>query len=159
MNCFVLIYIYLSYNSILESGMLHNDLILHVLWSDHHHKSDNNVKLLVHSLVGLFVILWTVACQAFLTMRFSRQKYWSVFSFPPPGDLPDPGFKPMSPASPALAGKFFPGLPPGKPSQFGTQVMYQFPLFLASFVESSHFCWFFCSIQYSECVLLSCLSC
>ena len=33
---------------------------------------------------------------------------------PPPGDLPDPGIKPMSPASPALAGRFFTAVPPGK---------------------------------------------
>ena len=37
--------------------------------------------------------LWTVACQAPLSMGFSRQKYWSGLPFPPPGDLPDPGIK------------------------------------------------------------------
>ena len=41
---------------------------------------------------------WTVACQAPLSMGFSRQKYWSRLSFPSPGDLPDPGIKPGSPA-------------------------------------------------------------
>ena len=41
---------------------------------------------------------WTVACQAPLFMGFSRQKYWSVLPFPSPGDLPDPGIKPRSPA-------------------------------------------------------------
>ena len=40
-------------------------------------------------------------------MGFSRQEYWSGLPFPPPGDLPDPGIEPMSPASPALAGRFF----------------------------------------------------
>ena len=39
-------------------------------------------------------------------MGFSRQ-YWSGWPFPPLGDLPDPGIKPMSLASPALAGGFF----------------------------------------------------
>ena len=39
-----------------------------------------------------------------LSMGFSRQEYWSGFPFPPPGDLPDPGIKPVSPASPPLAG-------------------------------------------------------
>ena len=48
---------------------------------------------------------WTVACQAPLSMEFSRQIYWSVLLFPPPRDLPDPGIKPMSPMSIALAGR------------------------------------------------------
>ena len=46
--------------------------------------------------VWLFVTTWTVACQAPLSMGFSRQKYWSGFPFPTPGDLPDPGIKPRS---------------------------------------------------------------
>ena len=50
------------------------------------------------SCVRLFVILWTVACQVPLTMGFSRQEYWSGLPCPPPGDLPDPGVKPSSPA-------------------------------------------------------------
>ena len=37
----------------------------------------------------LFVTLWTVACQAPLSMGFSRQEYWSGLLFPSPGDLPD----------------------------------------------------------------------
>ena len=41
---------------------------------------------------------WTVARQAALSMEFSRQEYWSGLPFPPPGDLPDPGIKPGSPA-------------------------------------------------------------
>jgi len=40
-------------------------------------------------------------------MGFSRQEHWSGLSFPPPGDLPDPGIKPMSLMSPALAGRLF----------------------------------------------------
>ena len=50
-----------------------------------------------------------------LSAGFSRQEYWSGLSFPPPGDLPDPGSKPTSLASPALAGRFFTTVPPGKP--------------------------------------------
>ena len=57
--------------------------------------------------VRLFVTLWTVACQAPLSMRFSRQEQWSGLACPPLGDLPDPGIKPMSLMSPALAGGFF----------------------------------------------------
>ena len=41
---------------------------------------------------------WTVACQALLSMGFFRQKYWSALPFPYPGDLPDPGIEPRSPA-------------------------------------------------------------
>ena len=44
-------------------------------------------------------ILWIVACQAPLSMGFSRQEYWSGLPFPSPEDLPDPGVKPRSPAS------------------------------------------------------------
>ena len=42
--------------------------------------------------------MWTVACQAPLSMGFSRQEYWSGLPFPSPGDLPKPGIKPGSPA-------------------------------------------------------------
>ena len=48
--------------------------------------------------VQLFVTLWTVTRQAPLSMRFFRQEYWSGLPFPSPGDLPDPGIEPMSPA-------------------------------------------------------------
>ena len=55
----------------------------------------------------LCVTLWTVACQAPLSMEFSRQEYWSGLPFPPAGDLADPGIEPTSLTSPALAGRFF----------------------------------------------------
>ena len=51
--------------------------------------------------------LWTVASQASLSMGFSRQEYWSGVSFPTSGDLPNPGIKPTSLSSPALAAGFF----------------------------------------------------
>ena len=47
------------------------------------------------SHVCLFATLWTVVRQALLSMEFSRQEYWSRLSFRTPGDLPDPGIKPM----------------------------------------------------------------
>ena len=50
------------------------------------------------SCVQLFVNLWTVASQASLSMGFSMQEYWNGLSCSPPGDLPDPGIKPGSPA-------------------------------------------------------------
>ena len=58
------------------------------------------------SRVQLFAIPWTIACQAPLSTGFSRQEYWSGLSWPPPGDLPNPGIKPASLMSPALAGGF-----------------------------------------------------
>ena len=59
---------------------------------------------------------WTVTHQAPLSMSFPRQAYWSGLPFTSPGDLPDPGIKPESLTSPALAGRLFPIEPPGKPS-------------------------------------------
>ena len=64
------------------------------------------------SHVLLYVTLWTVAHQAHLSMEFSRQEYWSGLAFPSPGDLPDSGIKP---GSPALQADSLPSEPPGKP--------------------------------------------
>ena len=50
------------------------------------------------SCVRLFATLWTIACQAPLSMEFSRQEYWSGLPFPTPGDLPNPRIEPRSPA-------------------------------------------------------------
>ena len=55
-----------------------------------------------------FVTLWTVALGAPLSLGFSRQEYWSGLPCPPPGDLPDPGIKPLSLVSLALAGSSLP---------------------------------------------------
>ena len=59
----------------------------------------------------LFVTPWTVARQAPVSVGFSRQEYWSGLPCPSPGDLPDPGIKPASLASPVTAGKFHLGSP------------------------------------------------
>ena len=56
------------------------------------------------SCVWFFVTPWTVVHQAPLSMRFSRQENWGGLPFPSPGDLPNPGIKPMSSV---LAGGFF----------------------------------------------------
>ena len=71
------------------------------------------------SHVQLFATLWTVARQAPLSMEFSRQEYWSGLPSPSSGDLPHPGIKPMSPASPALQANSLSAELPGKP-----QVLY-----------------------------------
>ena len=68
------------------------------------------VKLLSH--VRLFATPWTVAHQAPPSIGFSRQEYWSGLPFPSPGDLPDPGIEPRSPALQAAA---LTSQPPGKP--------------------------------------------
>ena len=54
---------------------------------------------------------WTVAYQAPPSMGFSSQEYWSGLPFPSPGDLPDPG---IEPGSPALQADALPSEPPGK---------------------------------------------
>ena len=66
------------------------------------------------SRARLLSILWTVVYQAPLSMGFSRQEYWSGLLFPNPGDLPDPGIKPTSLMSPALAGGVLPLAPTGQ---------------------------------------------
>ena len=58
-------------------------------------------------LLCLFTTLWTVAFQVPLSVEFSRQEFWSGLPCPPPGDLPNPGIKPTSVMSPALAGGYF----------------------------------------------------
>ena len=68
------------------------------------------VQLLNHD--RLFATSWTVDCQAPLSVGFPSQEYWSGLSCPTPGDLPNPGIKPMSLA---LTGGFFTTEPPGKP--------------------------------------------
>ena len=56
------------------------------------------VKYMSHSCVRLFAIPWTIAYQVPLSMGFSRQEYWSGLLFPSPGDIPNPGIEPRSPA-------------------------------------------------------------
>ena len=67
------------------------------------------VKLL--TLVRVFATPWTVAHQPPLSMGFSRQDHWRGLLFPSPGDLPDPG---IEPGSPALQADALPSEPPGK---------------------------------------------
>ena len=59
---------------------------------------DMTPKVKSLSRVQLFVTAWTVAYQAPLSMRFSRQGYWRGLSFPSPGDPPNPGIEPRPPA-------------------------------------------------------------
>ena len=64
------------------------------------------------SRVRLFATWWIVAYQAPPSMGFSRQEYWSGLPVPSPGDLPDPG---VEPRSPALQADALSSEPPGKP--------------------------------------------
>ena len=64
------------------------------------------------SRVRLCVTPETTAHQAPPSLGFSRQEHWSRLPFPSPGDLPDPG---IEPTSPALTGWFFTAEPPGRP--------------------------------------------
>ena len=71
-----------------------------------------DVCVLVTQSCLTLATLWTVARQALLSMGFPRQEYWSGLPCPPPGDLPNPGIKPRSPA---LQADSLPAELPGKP--------------------------------------------
>ena len=81
------------------------------------YKQMENFPIPSHAYVSIFpfktgkqlqvMTLWIIACQAPLSMGFSRQEYWSGLPCPPPGDLPNPGIETMSLISPALADGLF----------------------------------------------------
>ena len=99
------------------------EIVLHLVGSmgyDSHSQLELSLSfrliiVYVLSWVQLFATPWTVACQALLSMEFSRQVYWSGLPFPSPGDLLNPGIEFESLASPALLGGFFTTAPSGKP--------------------------------------------
>ena len=76
------------------------------------------VKLL--SPVRLFATPWTVTYQAPPSMGFSKQEYWSGVPLPSPGDLPDPG---IEPGTPALRAEALTSEPPGKPMESETEII------------------------------------
>ena len=80
--------------------------------------SEVKVKLL--SRVRLFATPWTVAYQAPPSMGFSRQEYWSGVPSPSPGDLPEPGIEPRSPA---LEADTLTPEPPRKPNMLSRLVI------------------------------------
>ena len=100
--------------------------------SPHSPSSISSCELSHSSHVQLSATLWTVARQAPLSMGFSRQGYWSGLPCPPPGALPDPGIKPMSLKSPALAGGSF------TTSATGEAQAFQYSAFPAVEVASLH---------------------
>ena len=74
-----------------------------------------HVCVCLFSCISLFATPWTAAWHAPLSIEFSRQEYWIELSFPTPGDLLNAGVKPVSLVFPALAGRFFTTVLPGKP--------------------------------------------
>ena len=88
------------------------------------------------SRVRLCATPWTVACQAPLSIGFSREEYWSGLLFPSPGDLPDPG---IEPGSPALQADSLPAELTGKPRFIHSSV---YILYIAVYIcqsfSSSH---------------------
>ena len=77
-----------------------------------HRIIDEPLVVYLVSHVWFFATPWTLAHQAPLSMGFSRQEYWNGLLFPSPGDLPDTGIEPVSPA---LTGRFFIAEPLEKP--------------------------------------------
>ena len=90
--------------------------------------------------------LWTIACQAPLSMK-SRQEYWSGFPLPFPGDLPDPGIKP---GSPALQADSLLSEPPGKLHNRLTQFNFFFLMFRTLIRNVNMFLLFHSVTQKSE---------
>ena len=73
---------------------------------------NSKTKGLVTQLCQLFATPWTIACQAPLSIEFSRHEYQGGLPFLSPGDLPNPGIKP---GSPAFQADTLPSESPGKP--------------------------------------------
>ena len=90
------------------------------------------------SHVQLFATPWTIVCQVPLSLEFSRQEYWCRFPFLSPGDLPDPGIEHASLAAPAMTGKFFTTVPPGKPIS-SVQLLSRVQLFATPWTAACQF--------------------
>ena len=83
--------------------------------------------MLSPSVMSLFATTWSVACQAPLSMGFSRREYWSGLPFPPPGELPNPGVESVFPMSPAIGMQaLHHSRPLGSPKQYVTSLIYHF---------------------------------
>ena len=70
-----------------------------ILQQSKHSYPRKTACMLSRSVESNSVTPWTIACQAPLSMEFSRQEYWGGLPFPTPGNLPDPRIEPTSPAS------------------------------------------------------------
>lgn len=106
-----------------------NDTVLRIHWGVRRQISNAlRVSVPTLSYVWLFTAPWATVCQPPLSIGSSRQKYLSALPFLPPGNVPDPGLKPMSPESPELAGRFFTTEPREKPA-------YRIPIIKRSFCK------------------------
>ena len=110
------------------------------------------------SPVWLFVTPWTVAHQAPQSMGFSRQEYRSGLPFPSPGDLPNPGIKP---GSPALQADTLPSEPPGKSiAELRELLIYCGYQFFIRYVIYKHFLLlcnlslYFLTVSFEQCFLI-----
>ena len=72
--------------------------LFYLLWDVWQHLWPLPTRCLVTKSCLTLATPWTVACQAPLSVGFSKQEYWSGLPFPSPGDVPDPGIEPGSPA-------------------------------------------------------------
>ena len=93
----------LQHHSSKASILCHSAFAMIVQLSHPYMTTGNHLSQTSLSRVRLFATPWTVAHQAPPSMEFSRQEYWSGLPFPSPGDLPDPGIEPGSPALQAEA--------------------------------------------------------
>ena len=119
-----------------------------------HHECHHHVL----SCVQPFVTPWTAACQAPLSMEFSRQEYWSGLPFPSPGDLTNPGTELPSPVSPTLQVDSLPPSRWGSPWTLNTlvEVSYEdmYPVSLSNSCRDS---FSFGVWTYQLCVLWFCI--
>ena len=95
------------------------------------HTGYSEVKSL--SRVWLFATPWTVTYKAPPSMGFSRQEYWSGLPFPSPGDLPDPG---VEPRSPALQADALTSEPPGRSTGYNSPIYYSAFCCIAQLVKN-----------------------
>ena len=84
---------------------------------------------LVTKSCATLAIPWTITCQAPLSMRSSRQEYGSGLPFPSPGDPPDAGIEPKSPA---LQADYLPSEPPEKPNNENNPIKIRYPYYQSS---------------------------
>ena len=111
-------------------------------------RSKTGMKVKSLSRVRLSATPWTEAYQAPQAMEFSRQEYWSGLPFPSPGDLPNPG---IEPGSPALQADALSSEPPGNPNAHVSMLFSQIIPLSPSPTESKSL--FFTSVS----LLLSCI--
>ena len=96
--------------------MEHRDFLLQIVLSDNVSKKTSRDHFIV-SAQSCLTLCNPMDCSPLGSSVhvFSRQEYWSGLPFPAPGDIPNPRVECVSPVFPALAGKFFATVPPGRP--------------------------------------------